>query len=138
MPGSTIKLKLNLKELNMRLDQEAPKKMFKAANEVRNTVLETLSGPRSGLTYRVPDSSTFYTASAPGEAPASATSELRQSIKSTVEGKGRSVIGKVKASANHALPLEFGTRNMAARPFMKPSFEKALQEVRRILTRKWF
>ena len=137
MPA-TIKLKLNTTELFRAIDQGAPKRMFEAANEVRNTVLTTLSGSRSGRTYYVPGTRRTYTASSPGQAPAVATSELRQSIQSSVEGNGRSVIGKVKATAKHALPLEFGTRNMAARPFMKPSFDKALDAIKSILTRKWF
>jgi len=120
------------------LDQTAPKRMMEATNEVRNRVLETLSGGRSGRTYLVPGTRRSYTASAPGQPPATATSELRQSVKSSIEGKGRSVLGKVKAEAKHALPLEFGTKNMAARPFMKPSFDKSLDAIRRILTRTWF
>jgi len=137
MPAS-IKLKLNTTELMKSLDQTAPKRMMEATNEVRNKVLETLSGGRSGRTYLVPGTRRSYTASAPGQPPATATSELRQSVKSSVEGKGRSVLGKVKAEAKHALPLEFGTKNMAARPFMKPSFDKSLDNIRRILTRRWF
>ena len=137
MPA-TIKLKLNTTELNRAIDQAAPKRMFEAANEVRNTVLETLSGPRSGRTYFVPGTRRSYTASAPGQAPATATSDLRQSIQASVEGKGRSVLGKVRAKAKHALPLEFGTSRMAARPFMKPSFDKSFDAIKRILTRKWF
>jgi len=141
MPAS-IKLKLNTTELMKSLDQTAPKRMMEAANELRNTVLETLSGDRSGRTYKVPDTERTYTASAPGEPPAQATSDLRKSVKSSVEGKGRSVIGKVKAEAKHALPLEFGHRqggkHVAARPFMKTSFDKSLDAIRRILTRKWF
>ncbi len=112
--------------------------MKEATTELRNTVLETLSGSRSGRTYYVPGTRKTYTASAPGQPPATVTSELRQSIKDSVEGKGRSVIGKVKASAKHALPLEFGTRRMAARPFMKPSFDKSLDNISDILSRKWF
>ena len=137
MPAS-IKLKLNTTELMKSLDQTAPKRMMEATNEVRNKVLETLSGGRSGRTYLVPGTRRSYTASAPGQPPATATSELRQSVKSSIEGKGRSVLGKVKAEAKHALPLEFGTKNMAARPFMKPSFDKSLDAIRRILTRTWF
>ena len=137
MPAS-IKLKLNLTSVNQLLDQTAPKRMYEAANEVRNTVLTTLSGNRSGRTYYVPGTRKSYTASSPGQAPATVTSELRQSVKASTEGNGRSVVGKVKATAKHALPLEFGTKNMAARPFMKPSFDKSLDAIRRILTRTWF
>jgi len=138
----TIKFKLNTTELMKSLDQTAPKRMMEATNELRNTVLETLSGNRSGRTYLVPGTRKSYTASAPGQPPATATSDLRQSVKSSVEGKGRSVLGKVKAEAKHALPLEFGHRqggkHVAARPFMKPSFDKSLDAIRRILTRTWF
>lgn len=135
--AATIKLKLNTTELFRALDQGAPKRMYEAANELRNTVLETLTGKRTGRIYRVPGTSRTYTASSPGEPPAIVTAELRQSVKASTEGNGRAVIGKVKATAKHALPLEFGTRNMAARPFMKPSFDKALPSIKTILSRKW-
>jgi len=139
--AATIKLKLNTAELFRALDQGAPKRMLEATNELRNTVLETLSRkPKSDpdRIYRVPGTKKLYQASSPGDPPATVTSELKQSVKSSVEGNGRSVVGKVKASAKHALPLEFGTRNMAARPFMKPSFDKALPAIKSILTRTWF
>jgi len=134
----TIKLNLKTEELNRALDQNAPKRMLEAVNELRNEVLKTLSGSRSGRVYRVPGTKRTYVASAPGQAPATASSGLRQSVKSEVEGRGTSVIGKVKAEAAHALPLEFGTRRVKARPFMKPSFDKSLDAIRSILTRKWF
>jgi len=137
MPA-TIKLKLNLTKLANEMDKASKDKMKEAVNELRNTVLTTLSGPRSGRTYRVPGTKKTYTASAPGQPPAQVTGDLRKSVKGSVEGSGMAVHGKVKASAKHALPLEFGTKNMAPRPFMKPSFDKSLDAIRRILTRTWF
>lgn len=133
-----VKIKIDTKELNIRMDQEAPKRMMEAANEVRNTILETLSGNRSGRTYFVPGTSRTYTASSPGQAPAQATSGLRQSIKAVIEGKGRSVIGKIGTSLPYGIMLEKGTRNMAPRPFLKPSLDKSISNIRSILTRKWF
>ncbi len=135
-----IKLKLNLTKLYQEMDKAAPKLMKQAVNELRNTVLTTLSGKRKpdpSRIYRVPGTKRLYQASSPGEAPAQVTSELRQSIKGSVEGTGRSVFGKVRATAKHALPLEFGTRKMKARPFMKPSFDKSLDKIKSILSRKW-
>ena len=141
MPA-TIKLKLNLTKLANEMDKASKDKMKEAVNELRNTVLTTLSGPRSGRTYRVPGTKKTYTASAPGQPPAQVTGDLRKSVKGSVEGSGMAVHGKVKASAKHALPLEFGHRqggkHVAARPFMKPSFDKSLDAIRRILTRTWF
>jgi len=144
MPAS-IKLKLNLTTINQLLDQNAPKRMLEATNELRTVVLETLSRkPKADPSriYRVPGTKKLYQASSPGDPPATATSDLKKSVKSSVEGRGRSVLGKVKADAKHALPLEFGHRqggkHVAARPFMKPSFDKSLPVIRFILTRKWF
>jgi len=132
-----IKLKLDTKELMSNLNQSASRRMLKAANEVRTEVLKTLSGSRSGRTYTVPGTKRTYTASAPGEAPAQATSDLRKSVKASVEGKGLSVLGKVKATASHALPLEFGTRRMAPRPFMKPSLDRSISAIKSILSGEW-
>jgi len=145
MPA-TIKLKLNLTKLANEMDKASKDKMKEAVNELRTTVLTTLSGNKTlryddegkPIQYYVPGTKKLYTPSAPGESPAVVTRELRGSIKGSVEGSGMAVHGKVKASAKHALPLEFGTRNMAARPFMKPSFDKSLDAIKNILSRKWF
>lgn len=62
-----------------------PGAVFAAAHHLRGKVIERLSGTRSGRTYFVPGaSSATYRASAPGEAPASATAKLRQNV--NVEG----------------------------------------------------
>jgi len=34
--------------------------------------------------------------------------------------------------------LEKGTRKMAPRPWLKPSFDKSLERVKEILSRRWF
>lgn len=48
-----------------------------AALELRNSALSVLGGQRSGRRYLIPGTHTFYTASAPGEAPAVRTGALR-------------------------------------------------------------
>ena len=135
--GTEVKLKFHTKEVVKSIEDAASKLMAEAVNEVRNTTLETLSGNRSGRTYYVPSTRRTYTASSPGEAPAQATGELRQSVKTSVEGEGRTVVGIVGSDSKHAAPLEFGTRNMAPRPWLRISFEKSLDKVKSILTRKW-
>lgn len=136
--GCDVKLKFNTKEVVKAIDDAASKKMAEAVQAVRTQTLETLSGSRSGRTYKVPGTSRTYTASAPGEPPAQRLGELRQSIKTAVEGEGRKVIGLVGTDKKHGKPLEFGTRNMAARPWLRPSFEKSLDKIKSILGRKWF
>lgn len=136
--AAKVKLVFHTKEVMHSMEQAASKRMFEAVNEVRNTVLETLSGHRSGRIYYVPGTKKKYTASAPGEPPAIATSGLFKSIKTSVGGEGRKVIGRVGTDQKHGKPLEFGTKFMAARPWLRISFEKALPKVKSILSRKWF
>ena len=139
---SEIKLTFHDKEIIKNLEQEGVKRMMEAVNVVRNTTVETLSGRyrrRLGnrRRYKVPGTSRYYTASAPGEPPAVMTGELRQSVETSVEGEGRDVIGYVGSNCKHAKPLEYGTMNMLPRPWLRPSFEKSLERVKSILSRKY-
>ena len=136
MPAE-VRLKWYGKKVIDTVEKVAGKRMLEAANEVRNTVLETLSGSRSGRTYYVPGTRRTYTASAPGQAPAQATGELRGSVKASVETEGRTVIGKVRSESKHALPLELGTKNMAARPWLRVSLEKTMPKIRTIIGKRW-
>ncbi|MBA7569926.1 hypothetical protein ES708_11668 [subsurface metagenome] len=166
--GAEVKLTFHTEKVVRKIEDTASKKMAEAVNVVRNTVLETLSGSRSGRTYRVPGTKRTYTASSPGKPPAQATGRLRQSIKTSVGGEGRTVIGKVGTTLDYGKYLEFGTRGgavirprtakvlaffvdgqdvfatqviqgpIAPRPWLKPSFEKAVPKVKNILGKKWF
>jgi len=133
-----VRVKFNTQALTRTIDEELPKRVLEAANEVRTTVLDTLSGMRHGRTYYVPGTRRKYTASAPGEAPATATAELRQSVKTSVRSEGRRVIGETRSDSKHALPLEFGTKFMAARPWLRVSFDKTIPKIKEILSRRWF
>lgn len=62
-----------------------------------------------------------HRASAPGEAPAMDTGQLVNSI--GVSKRGWMTVA-VTAHTPYAMPLEFGTRKMAARPFFRPSAAK--------------
>jgi len=149
--AATIKLKLNLTTINQLLDQKAPQKMEEAAINLHKTTVETLSQKGTGRVY----THYFFTdaqgrlrigkkrwkphqASAEGKPPARDTSQLVQSIKWRLEGNGRRVVGKVGTDLALGLMLEFGTKKMGARPWLKPSFDKALPTIKDILSRKWF
>lgn len=108
-------------------------RMIKAVNIARNETLKTLSGNRSGRTYKVPGTSRTYTASAPGEAPAQATGQLRQSVKAPVDIEGSNIIGRVGTALEYAPCLEYGTKNMAARPWLRVSCEKATSDILKAL-----
>lgn len=121
-----------------KIDGIAKDRMLEAVNEVRNKTLETLSGSRSGRTYRVPGTHRSYTASAPSEPPAQATGTLRQSIKSGVEVENRETIGFVGTDKDYGRMLEFGTYRIAPRPWLRKSFEASEAKVKEIFTRIWF
>lgn len=136
--ATEVKLKFHTKEVMHSINQSASRKMSAAVNEVRNTVMETLSGSRSGQTYYVPGTHRSYTASAPGEPPAVATSELRQSVSTLIESEVGGIVGKVGTDKIQGKMTEFGTRHMAPRPWLRKSFEKAEGKVRAILSGMWF
>jgi len=72
-----------------------------------------LTGPKTGRVYGA------HQASAPGEAPASDTGQLVNSITTSVDPN--TVDGTVGVGAAHGKALEYGTRNMAPRPFARPA-----------------
>jgi hypothetical protein len=76
----------------------------------------------------------FHIASAPGESPANDTGNLLQSIQiiqtktgvfrsifRSIFGSGNTVSSEVIVKARYAKWLEYGTKNMAARPFVRPT-----------------
>lgn len=137
MKKSKVTIKLNSHNILPRLESVATQRMFAATQEVRNEVLETLSGERTGRTYKVPGTQVEYTASAPGEPPAVATGQLRNSVTAVVEKEGKATKGIVGTELIKGLHLEKGTKNMAPRPWLEPSFEKSLGRVKDILSRRW-
>ena len=130
----SIKIVSRIPEAKAKIKSEAFARMVKAVNTVRNETLETLSGSRSGRIYRVPGTMKTYTASSPGEPPAVATGQLRQSVRTQVDNSSSMIIGYVGSTLIYAPCLEFGTRKMAARPWLKLSFEKT--DLRKILGEK--
>lgn len=137
MNGIEIKLESHIQEVAEKMQDVARERMEEAVNEVRDTTLETLSGPRHGRTYLVPGTHRTYTASSPGEPPAQRLGELRQSIKKAIEGTGSHLVGMVGTDKDYGPMLEFGTSKMAARPWLRVSFEKAEARVKEIFGREW-
>lgn len=135
--GVDVKLTLHTRETIAKIEGTASRRMQEAVNEVRNTVLETLSGSRKGRTYYVPGTRKKYTASAPGQAPAQATSALRQSIKALVKGVGDKVIGMVGTSLDYGRMLEYGTSKMAPRPWLRISLEKTAGKIKSIFSKRF-
>lgn len=92
------------------------------AQIVRNAaVLSIQKGSKTGVVYSYGKTGRSHQSSAPGEAPATWTGDLVGSIGWNVDAS--QLIAEVFATSAHAVPLETGTRHMAARPFMVPALK---------------
>ena len=116
------------------VNQKVVSRGTRAVNAIRNAELEVMRGQRSGRIYKKPGGGT-YQASAPGEAPAVRTGNLRLSWSAELEIEG-SLQGDIKVGAQlisnteYAQYLEFGKRS--PRPFVEKIQEKAYPDVLKI------
>jgi len=79
-------------------------------------------GPKTGRIYmKGKNRNIRHQASAPGEPPATDTGKLVSSIVGDAKVVDKQVQGFLEARTAYAGYLEFGTRKMAARPFMTPA-----------------
>ena len=127
-------------ELLRELKPKATRLMFDVGTRFQAELKTKLTGKRSGRMYKKPHSQATYIASAPGEAPASPTGALRNSMGfskpkwagwtvSIEVGSGLGVGGEGKISPAYARRMEFGGIDsrgvrIAARPYMAPTAEK--------------
>jgi HK97 gp10 family phage protein len=85
------------------------------------------TGPNGGVfpvEKRVP-----HQASAPGEAPATDTGRLLNSIVADAEFVGNEITGYVRADVEYARFLEYGTRKILPRPFLIPAIERNAKRI---------
>lgn len=104
--------------------KELDKGLFASAKKVEGDAKRSiLDGQKSGRTYK--RGNVLHRASAPGEAPASDTGRLANSINSEViRGTLEAVVRAGNGVVKYARMLEFGTISIAARPFFQPAAEK--------------
>lgn len=95
------------------------------ANDAKRAIAR---GPKTGKTYL--RHGVEHQASAPGEAPATDTGALIGSIVADAEiVSATEVVGYVEARSEQAAHLEWGTRHMAARPWLTPAIERNAKRV---------
>ena len=75
-------------------------------------------------------------ASAPGQFPKTDTGNLVNNISTQTKTQGTTVIGMIISSAEYSKHLEFGTRHMAARPFMQPSLDRNAKKIKDIFRKE--
>lgn len=103
----------------------------RAANLVRNTAVTSINqGAKSGVVYEKYNPRRTHRASAPGEPPATDTGYLVSNIFTNIDTDGLGA--SVESRAEYSSYLEFGTENMAARPFLQPALEENKPQIRRL------
>ena len=119
-------LKSNVPKVKAAISQEMDKLVLRVAHQIRNHAIESIQrGQKTGREYKI--RSVTHTASAPGEAPANMTGNLVRSIR--VEHFPGSGTARVAVAASYARELEFGTKKIAPRPFLRPSIAKVKAEM---------
>lgn len=136
--GSAIQA--TIKEQVSEVNRKVISRGVRAVNVIRNAELEVLKGQRSGKVYRKPFTKhATYTASAPGEAPARRTGNLRMHWNGQVRSEnsssgGVAIVAELESQEYYAAILENGNskRNLEPRPFVEKIKEKAMPEIQKI------
>jgi hypothetical protein len=145
--NNQIQLNIKIPKIVKELDKEFEKAVKKSVIKVHSHLIrKILRGKRSGNRYMVPATDKkslkgtspgegkkpkkpkFYTASAPGEAPAVRLGDLRTSYRYVVKKRGMAAEGYVGTPLKYGYWLEKGTARMAKRPHLQRAFEESRPE----------
>ncbi len=152
------KVKIRIEKSVKKVNREVVSRAHRVSNALRNAELNVLTGQRSGKVYKKPGTygksrskatrelmgeyghrlrgGQLYRASAPGEAPARRTGDLRKSFAPYVESSpnsgGTIVRSGIQSNVEYADILEDGSGRIARRPYRDRIIEKARPEAERI------
>jgi len=112
----------NLQGLAVDIDSAIDDAVLDVAHMVRSTAIKSIQEQSQGRTVRKTTQGgtpISHTVSAEGDAPNTDTGALVKSV--AVEHTKGSRVAEVGSDLDYAAHLEFGTVNMAARPFLEPA-----------------
>lgn len=102
------------------LESEVNAALLSIAKKIEGDAKASIQrGPKTGKFYK--RRGVTHRASAPGQAPASNTGRLANSIIGKMKGR---LHAEISATTHYARFLEFGTRFIKRRPFMAPALMK--------------
>lgn len=111
-----------LTSLPAEFNKEASALVNRTSQNIRNHAVRSVMKPSSaGEVYEKYKPRRTHTASAPNNAPNTDTGYLASHIQAKMAG---ALSAYVDSDADYSVHLEFGTKNMAARPFMNPAVEQ--------------
>lgn len=120
------------------VDKEVRTALYACAQRVDKEAKQSIAngeGKRGGRFYK--RGNVLHQASAPGEPPSTDTGRLVNSITAyrSPHDKLEATVVAGRGTVNYAAMLEFGTRYMAARPFMFPALERSREWIRERLAK---
>lgn len=126
--------KIAKKRLQENLEKNVRRALNRSGLIVAGKAKERIQrGPHTGKIYEKYNPRRTHQASAPGQSPATDTGFLVSNIKhKTVQRNGQDLEMVVASSAPYSDFLEFGTRNMAERPFLQPSLDESAKNIQKI------
>ena len=110
---------------------QAKQLIGRAGNLVRNTAVSSINqGAKSGVVYEKYNPRRTHKASAAGQPPATDTGYLVSNIYANMDTDGLGV--SIESRAEYSGFLEFGTKDMQARPFLQPALEENKPKIKRL------
>lgn len=125
-------LRKALAEFSINADKELADVVRGTAQNIRTHAIKSIQrGTKSGIEYQKYSPRRTHRASAAGEAPATDTGRLANSIQADIQGKQATVFTNLE----YAPWLEFGTQKIEPRPFMVPAMKKERPKFEQRLSR---
>lgn len=127
-------LEAKLKKMKGYTKLNMEKFVFQTVKETESIAKKEISQgePRTGVVYKRGGKTAQR--SSPGQYPKSDRGALVASINSNVSNNG--LYGKAGTNLKYGLYLEFGTVRMGARPWLSPSFRKAIKRQNELLIKR--
>lgn len=126
--NGVAKLQTKLKRITPAVEKELRLLTAEGAEAVRKEVIKAIRAPKHGKW-----AGTLWRRSAPGEAPAAATGKLLNYISTKKANRKDKPGARLIAAVRYAAWLEYGTKKMAARPFMGPAVRAYKQKFKDML-----
>lgn len=124
----------NLRKRSVNTARQLRKAVRVSANEVRNeAVTSIVSNPRAGDSVKRYNPTRTVRISKEGDPPAGDTGFLASNINLIVDGDGLGA--SIESQAKYSAFLEFGTRDMRARPFLQPALEKGRRKYKQMFAK---
>jgi HK97 gp10 family phage protein len=127
-------LKKKYKQITIRLGQTNKASLSQVAKLLKTDVIKSIKKKSYGGTDVRYNPKRTVTVSVKGKAPNHDLGGLVRGIRSRVVRGKRGVFNvEFKSTAKYALDLEYGTRNMKARPYMRPTLKRNRKKIVEIM-----